>query len=384
MTMPPLRTVLLSEMLQPYRVPVFNCIAGQEGVDLTVLLLSIREKNRKWEIPFDSCQFRYEVLPGRDLYIRSLDWGLHLSWGVTQALRRLAPDVIVGTGYVSPAYLTAQRYARRYGLGYVLWSGSTLATSRIGKGPLRWMKRCFLRRCDAFLSYGTDATQALTTLGANPSRIVSGRNTVDVDFFARLAADACEAPSFAEWRSRFPARVILYTGQMLDRKGVMDLIQAFQQANCPDLGLVLVGDGPEFDNYRRVTQGMTGVFWEGYVQSRDMGPYLAAADVLVMPSYLEPWGLVVNEAMAAGLPVIATTCSGATTDLVREGETGYAFTAGDVNRLATLLCSVAREPEKWKKMGEEAARRMQIYTPQDYAHAFLQSVRLAAEKAGRS
>lgn len=378
--MSPLRIVLLSEMLQPYRIPVFNHIAGEEGVDLTVLLLSLREKNRKWEIPLDSCHFRYEVLPGQDLYIRSLDWGLHLSWGVTQALQRLAPDVIVGTGYVSPAYLTAQRYAHRHDLGYVLWSGSTLATSRIGKGPLRWMKYRFMRRCDAFLSYGTDATSALTALGADPGQIVSGRNTVDVDYFRQLADQAREDHSFTGWRSRFPRHVVLFTGQMLDRKGVMDLVRAFQEVDDPDLGLVLVGDGPEFDRYCQSTQGMPRIFWEGYVQSRDMGRYLAAADVLVMPSHLEPWGLVVNEAMAAGLPVIATTCSGATTDLVRDGETGYAFTAGDTKRLTELLRSVAHEPDKWKTMGAEASRRMKSCTPADYAQAFLQAVHLATEK----
>ncbi len=375
-----LRIVLLSEMLQPYRIPVFNHIAGESGVDLTVLLLSIREQNRKWEVPLDTCHFPYEVLPGRDVYIRSLDWGLHLCWGVTQALRRLSPDVIVGTGYVSPAYLTAQRYARPHGLGYVLWSGSTLASSRIGKGPLRWMKRRFLNRCDAFLTYGTDASRALTSLGADPTRIVTGQNTVDVDFYARIAHEARQSPTFTAWRSRFPARLVLFTGQMLERKGVMHLIQAFQKTKCPDLGLILLGDGPEWENYRAATQDLAGIFWEGYIQARDMGPYLAAADVLVMPSSLEPWGLVVNEAMAAGVPVIATTCSGATTDLVRDGETGYAFTAGDIDRLASLLGSVASAPEKWRAMGAQAARRMQTCTPRDYSQAFLKAVRMSVEK----
>ncbi len=375
-----LRVVLLSEMLQPYRIPVFNSIVEEQGVELSVLTLSIREKNRQWEVPLDSCRFSYQVLPGKDIYIRSLDWGLHLSWGVRAALRRLSPDVIVGTGYASPAFLAAQKYARIHHLGYVLWSGSSLSTSRIGKGPLRWMKRRFLSRCDAFLSYGTDASHALVKLGADPSRIITGCNTVDVDFFARIAREARESSTFRQWRSRFPPRLVLFIGQMLERKGVMDLIQAYQQARCHDLGLVLLGDGPEMENYRRLTEGIQGIFWEGFVQTREMGPYLAASDVLVMPSYLEPWGLVVNEAMAAGIPVIATTCSGATTDLVRDGRTGYAFRAGDVERLTELLRSVAQEPEKWRKMGEEAALQMKSCAPEDYARAFLRAVRLAVEK----
>jgi glycosyltransferase involved in cell wall biosynthesis len=170
---------------------------------------------------------------------------------------------------------------------------------------------------------------------------------------------------------------------MLERKGVMDLVRAFQAAKCPELGLVLLGDGPELESYRRATQNQEGIFWEGYVQARDMGPYLAAADALVMPSHLEPWGLVVNEAMAAGVPVISTTCSGATTDLVSEGETGYSFTAGEVNQLTSLLASVANEPEKWRTMGRNAARQMRTCTPGEYSEAFMQAVRMAAEKAHR-
>ena len=115
----------------------------------------------------------------------------------------------------------------------------------------------------------------------------------------------------------------------------------------------------------------------GYVQSQEMGPYLAAADVLVMPSHLEPWGLVVNEAMATGMPVIATTCSGAATDLIVDGETGYRYQAGDVERLRRLLQSVVQDSGAWAEMGKRAAQLMTTCTPSEYAEAFV----LAAQKA---
>ncbi|MCA9446140.1 MAG: glycosyltransferase family 4 protein [Candidatus Omnitrophica bacterium] len=374
-----IRCVLLSEMLQPYRIPVFNWIARDERIELEVLLLSVREANRQWEIEMERCEFKHCTVPSKDFYVRSLDWGLHFNWGVKSALEDLRPDVVAGTGYVSPAYLTGQKWAKRNEAGYVLWSGSTAATSRIGKGPLKWMKKRFVRNCDAYLSYGTDATKQLVALGADPERVVTGCNTVDIEEFGRMAEEARSRPEFGEWRERYPKHLILFIGQMIERKGVRDLLRAFRSIKNRDMGLVLIGEGPEMERYRQEFEGVEGLYWEGYKQTRDLGPFLASADVLVMPSRLEIWGLVVNEAMAAGLPVIATTCSGSTTDLVEDGVTGYSFEAGDEMALSTLLKSVADHPERWAEIGRTARERIQKHHPREYARCFVESVILARQ-----
>ncbi len=176
-----LKVVLLSEMLQPYRVPVFNALAERDDLEFHVLLLSLIEANREWEVPFTRCRFEYTVLPSRDFYIHSLDWGLHFNKGVTENLDRLNPDVIVGTGYSSPTLWIAQHWAKKHKRGYVLWSGSTEASSRLQNPLIKVMKRLFVRRCDPFLTYGSEATRTIANLGASPDRIVTGCNTVDID-----------------------------------------------------------------------------------------------------------------------------------------------------------------------------------------------------------
>ena len=314
----PIRCLLLSEMLQPYRIPTFNCLAETEGFDFKVALLSVKEANREWEVEMDRVRFDYEVLPSWDWYIQALNWGFHLNRGVRLVLDRFKPDVIVGTGYTSPTYFAAQRYAWSRGVGYVLWSGSTRRSSLVQNGFLASLKKRFVRKCDAYLAYGTDAADLLVDMGADRDLISVGRNTVDIDYFAEAAAQARLEAGYAEWRSQFPSRLILYVGQMVDRKGVLDLIEAFRMVDRKDVGLMLLGSGPKCEEYKEQARGLENVYWFGYVQSKEMGRFLAAADVLVMPSYLEPWGLVVNEAMAAGVPVLSTTCSGATTDLVVE------------------------------------------------------------------
>lgn len=379
----PIRCVLLSEMLQPYRIPVFNHIAEDERIDFEVLLLSVREKNRAWEVELEELRFKHRTMPSRDLYIRSLDWGLHFNRGVRRALDEIDPEVVVGTGYVSPAYLTGQKWARRKGAGYVLWSGSTAATSRIGKGPLKWLKQRFVRRCGAYLTYGSLATRQLVSLGAKPERIITGCNTVDVEKIEALTGTAAASPEFEAWRSGFPKTLILYVGQMIERKGVRDLIRAFRSIRARDVGLMLVGDGPLRKTYEAEFQGVERIYWEGFKQTRELGRYFASANVLVMPSRLEVWGLVVNEAMAAGLPVISTDSSGATVDLVEDGVTGHSFEPGDELALATLLKSVVDHPDRWAEMGRNARRRIQDCRPCDYAARFVEAVLLAhAHRAG--
>lgn len=381
----PIRCVLLSEMLQPYRIPVFNHIAEDDRVDFEVLLLSVREKNRAWEVDLEGRRFKHRTLPGSDFYIRSLDWGLHFNRGVCRALDEIDPEVVVGTGYVSPAYLTGQKWARRKGAGYVLWSGSTAATSRIGKGPLKGLKQRFVRRCDAYLTYGSLATRQLISLGANPERIITGCNTVDVDEIEALTKTAVGSPEFEAWRSGFPGTLILFVGQMIERKGVRDLIRAFRSVRDRDVGLMIVGDGPLRKTYEAEFRGMERIYWEGFKQKRDLGRYLASANVLVMPSRLEVWGLVVNEAMAAGVPVIATDGSGAAVDLVEDGVTGHTYEAGDEMALATLLKSVVDHPDRWAEMGRNSKGRIQSCRPCDYAARFVEAALLAhSRRAGEN
>jgi glycosyltransferase involved in cell wall biosynthesis len=367
-------------MLQPYRMPVFNALARRSDLDFRVLLLSVKEANRQWEVDFDRVDFQYEVLPSTDFYFRALDYGLHLNRGVIPALKRHDPEVVVGTGYTSPTYWKAQRFIHRRGGGYALWSGSTLLSSRVQTGPVRWAKRRFVRGCDAYLAYGSAAREYLENLGADPARIIQGTNTVDVDLFANLAERARRDSGYAQWRAGYPPHLVLFVGQMIDRKGVPELIAAFSRAGRADLGLVIVGDGPMLPAYRDRYSRIPRLFWEGYRQTREMGPYLAAADALAMPSAIEVWGLVVNEALAAGVPVIATDCSGATRDLIVDSVNGYSYRSGDVDRLADLLATIPREPDRWRKMGEEGARRMKQLGPDHYADCFAQAVHRACRE----
>jgi glycosyltransferase involved in cell wall biosynthesis len=159
--------------------------------------------------------------------------------------------------------------------------------------------------------------------------------------------------------------VILFAGKLVDKKRPFDLLKAYEKITVPGKGLLFVGDGPlrqGLEAYSR-EKGMSGVSIVGFKNQTELPAYYAAADVFVLPSGLgETWGLVVNEAMCAGLPVVVSDLVGCSPDLVEPGENGYVYKCGDVAQLAEKLGSLIVSPEARLRMGERSLRRIGFYS----------------------
>ena len=159
--------------------------------------------------------------------------------------------------------------------------------------------------------------------------------------------------------------VALYAGKLSPRKRPLDLVRAAARiaADCP-LSVVLVGDGSE----RRTLEdeiGRAGLRYAritGFVNQGEISRYYAACDVLVLPSSHEPWGLVLNEAMCFGVPVIASDAVGAAPDLARVGENGAVYPVGDVGALAQALRVILRDPVRRAAMGARSREIVRGYS----------------------
>ena len=155
---------------------------------------------------------------------------------------------------------------------------------------------------------------------------------------------------------------------MVAEKGVFDLLLAYRRLDPRlrrEFGLIFVGDGaarPELSELaNEVTPGCVG--FPGFVQRENLAAYYALAEALVFPTHAEVWGLVVNEAMACGLPVVCTDVTGCAGDLVEEGWNGRVLPPRNVERLTQALEDLARSPEATRVMGENSKRRIQRYSP---------------------
>jgi glycosyltransferase involved in cell wall biosynthesis len=232
-----------------------------------------------------------------------------------------------------------------------------------------------VKRVDAVFAYGSLAAQYASELGAPVGRIVIGTNAIDCPrFFGQ--------PGRREAKRRELGAdgkvLVLYSGQLIQRKGLDVVIQALSEVQ-EQAELLVIGDGPD----RKLLEEAAARIVPGRVHFLGHRPYdelpglYAASDILVMPSEIEVWGLVLNEAMAAGLPVISSTTAGATADLVVGRRTGFAVPPRDVKSWAVALRALASEPTLRAEMGANASRLIRELDTEKYATDLLACARLA-------
>jgi glycosyltransferase involved in cell wall biosynthesis len=168
-------------------------------------------------------------------------------------------------------------------------------------------------------------------------------------------------------------------------KGPFDLLEAFARASTPESYLVFAGDGALRSSLekRSAELGIADrVRFLGFMNQSQLPSVYCASDMLVLPSHYDAFGLVVNEAMICGLPLVISDCVGAKFDLLRPGETGYIFPIGDVDALAAILKELLHDPEKRARMGAAARHRMESWSPREFADGVARAVNLAAKKSG--
>ena len=372
------RVVILTEIISPYRIPVFNALAQTPGIDLHVIFLAETDATMwQWKVPKEDIQFSYEVLSHWRRRVRG--YNLLLNRGVTAALAKAKPDVVVLGGYSYIAMWRAQIWTRRRNIPVLLWSESNIGDQRKGRRPVEWLKRLFLRSCCGFIVPGRSAKRYLSSFGIPDRVIFTAPNAVDNDFFS-TAARAARAQA-AETRARLglPKSYFLFVGRMVPEKGISVLLQAYERLDGPlrkRVGLVMAGDGPaRAQSVVAAARIWPGKFlFPGFLQREELAVLYGLAEALVFPTFSDPWGLVVNEAMACGLPVIATDVAGATTDLVRDGWNGRTVSPGDIDGLVSAMRQLAQDREGTQRMARNSLEHIANFTAQTWADGFTRAV----------
>jgi glycosyltransferase involved in cell wall biosynthesis len=362
------KTVVLTEIIAPYRIPVFNALARHSGLDLHVMFLAETDKTlRQWRVYADEIRFSYRVLPSWRWRAGKHD--LLVNRGLWSALEAACPQTVVCGGYNYPASWESLWWARRRKVRFVLWTESNERDKRSGRAVGEWLKRYFVRSCNAFVVPGRSSLAYLRTLGASGHAIFTAPDAVDNSFFAAQAENTrTRAPEFRK-RLELPSRFILFVGRLVPEKGVFDLLEAYAKLESTvrsEVGLVFAGDGvcraDLAQQAKRISPGT--VCFPGFAQREDLASLYALAEMLVLPTHSDPWGLVVNEAMACGLPIVVSNVAGCSADLVEDGWNGYVMPAGDVRQLSATIDSLVRQPDLRQRMSANSLERIRNYSPE--------------------
>ncbi len=372
------RLVILTEIIAPYRIPVFNALARHEGIDLHVIFLAESDPGlRQWPVYKSEIRFSYQVLASRRESVGNHK--LLLNRGVEESLRRAAPEVILCGGYNYLASWRTLAWARRNAVPFLLWVESTASDKRSGNPIIEWLKSRFMQRCDAFVVPGKSSLQYVRSFSVSESRIFVAPNAVDNDFFARNSAATREDADAQRMALDLPRRFFLFAGRLVPEKGIFDLLEAYGKLGAKlreEIGLVFVGEGGSGPELMRRSRTIIpgAVQFAGFVQREELARFYGLAETFIFPSHSDPWGLVVNEAMACGLPVIASEQAGCTADLVEDQENGRVVASADVNQLAAVMNQVASDSGKRYQMGIKSKERILRYSPEACAAGIASAV----------
>lgn len=264
-----------------------------------------------------------------------------------RALDAIKPQVVVCVGYADREIHCAMGWALKNNVPLVTCSDSTLVDER-RSWVKEMLKRSVVASFDAALVAGSRARSYLAGLGVASDRCFAPWDVVDNAYFERGADQARGNEAVSRARLKLPPHYFVCVARFVPKKNLERLIDAYaryaERGGELAWGLVLVGAGPlETPLRARVTaRGINArVHFPGFLQYPDLPACYGLAGALVLPSVSDQWGLVVNEAMAAGLPVLVSSRCGCAPDLVREGENGFTFDPGDTAALAQRLTLIA-------------------------------------------
>ena len=370
---------VLVERIGPYHLSRLNAIAGR--LPTFALEHFGMDSTYAWEKVSDAADFQRLTLLEHSKPGMRRDRALVAA--VSETLTRVAPAVVAIPGWYSKGALAALNWCLQTGTPAVVLS----ASSEIGKQRTSWkeaLKRRIVRLFSAGVGGGTPQADYLARLGIPRSNVFLGYDVVDNGYFTQGADDARRDTVDLRQSLGLPERYFLCICRFIEEKNLPLLLEAYaayrRHAGAPAWKLVLVGDGPLKPKLLKLRDefGLTeDLLLPGFKQYQELPAYYGLASAFVLPSLSETWGLVTNEAMAAGLPVIISNHCGCATDLVRDGENGFTFDPRDIVGLTSLLTKLASPETNLAAMGKSSREIIARWTPETFALSLQRAAEMA-------
>jgi glycosyltransferase involved in cell wall biosynthesis len=372
------RVVFLTDIKTPYMLAVFEELARR--TDLHVVFCS-ESGDRGAEWRFEPPSFSHEVVGGAAIRRGADLITYYLSPRIALAIRRARPEAVIAAGFSVPTlYAAAVTLPARVPL--LIHSDGTSFHERSLSRAQRAARAVLLRVATACVANSVPAADRFIELGAREDRVFLAPHSTDIARFHAVAEEREQGGSRSSIR-------VLAVSRLLPRKGVDRLIAAVARAAAaePAIELRVVGAGPDEDDLRRQVEALgiaDRVELTGFVDQDELPGLYRDADVFAFPTLDDPFGFVVLEAAAAGLPIVASPWGGATGDLVRDGETGLVRDPHDVEGFAAALVTLARDQTLRRRLGQAAHASTLERTPAAAAEGFAAAVLDSTARPGRA
>ena len=361
----------------PYKILLFNTLFNMYS-DFEVLYLAETESIRKWEAGKSEIRFPFGVLfQGKIDNISPIKLAIE----TYKKLNLYDPKVIIIGGYDRLACWAALLWAKKHKRKSIVMIESHYL-DRPRHKIKESIKRLFVSNCEAALVAGTRHRDYMISLGMKSENIfvMKGVGGVDRELYERnVAKFRMDKPKLCS-RLGVSPKNFLYVGRLSPEKNIIFLLKAYgrlKHQGAENWGLILVGDGPqreEIENF--ITENkIDNIFLPGFKQKEELPLFYAISDVFVLPSISETWGLVVDEAMVSGLPVLVSNRCGCYPDIVQDGINGFSFDPFNGEELFRSMKDIALGELDLKEMGRASLEIIKDYAPEKSADVFQQAIK---------
>jgi glycosyltransferase involved in cell wall biosynthesis len=336
-----------------------------------------------WDIPLLD-GYKWIELPNKSLNPRLNDfWGL-INPQLWDLIKSGNFDVIMCyTGYAYASFWIAVAACKKFKIPLIFGTDSSNIKPRTGGWKVK-LKQVILPKlfnlADIIIVGSTPGKNLLQSIGIDENKIVITPFIVNNDWWLEQATKIDKGLVRKEWNIPENALVTLYVAKLQPWKRPQDLLQAFAKLEQKNTYLIYAGDGilkQDLENQAQQLGITNRVKFLGFINQSQLPFVYCGADVLVLPSEYEPFGVVVNEAMLCGCVVITSDRVGAHHDLIREGENGFVYPCGDTEALANILNQLFADFNKLNTMKKSAVKRMETWSPRDNVEAVVKAIKNA-------
>jgi len=382
-----------------YQAPLFRRIAAHSLLDIEVAYCTLRGAEAghdpefgtriQWDVPLLD-GYSWKHVPDRGSGAESF-FGL-FNPGLWKLIRDGNYDAVVSyVGYVRASFWVALAAAKLSNAAFIFGTDAVSLTPRDRRAWKSKAKKFLwprlFRLADQVIVSSASGVDLMRSLGIPQERVTLTPFVVDNDWWMQQSKLVDRAAVRAAWGAAPDTIVILFSGKLQQWKRPLDLLRAFAKANLANALLLFAGAGPLLPQLESeaATLGVASrVLFLGFLNQTQLPATYSAADLLVLPSEFEPFGLVVNEAMCCGCAVAASDRCGAARDLVSPVDPRLVFPCGDVAALAKILRDAAIDRSRLQSIRRLGLAHIQTWSPERNIAASTEAIRIAVSRIGRA
>lgn len=337
---------IITNIPAPYRIPIYNLLAEEYGHNFLVLYCARSESNRKWNL--DGFKFQHRFLK-ENVTEKKDGRFIHNNPGVWKELKAFKPDAVITTGF-NPTFLYAWMYCLFHGKKHIPMTDGWIVSEAGLSIVHRIVRKMVYSTSKAFISAGKNGFDLYRAYGVKPEKMFQSHLCIDNRRFSKKP----------QAEKKYD---LMFSGQFISRKLPLFFadVAAEVKKSIPDLKVLLIGGGPlEKELLERMDRAGLDYDYPGFIAQQDLPAVYNNTKLFLFPTSLDPWGIVANEAMASGVPVITTKYAGIINDLLLHEKNGLVLEI-DKALWAKEITGLLKEPARLESMGDLALEKVKEF-----------------------